>query len=448
MAKINVESGGTILSSGLLQLSGGAAMSSTLTAVTDQNNTASPLKLSTTAVQVNSTLQITTDSNPYIDAEDGSGNNRFQVGRDPSSQVVNIDFASNPSGGTNLVGGIRTYTDGVNLAQVMTFRKDGNIGIGTTTPGAKLDVHSASNTIVQLNRTGTGNSQIQHLMTGTARWSTGYVNTNGNYSFYDDVNAVFRANLSNTGRLTIGNGDNVGNGQLTVRGSGSTSATTSLLVQNSSGTTIIKTTDDQVFTVEGFGGRNTAISAGNSSGRGFITADTGSDLTITGGFTGIALRFNNGTNASTVALVTHNDFSPPSDNVVSLGGNSRWKTVSSVLMSSDQYQLQGTNVLSFNSVPNTGFYVETGATKRITVTTNGSDAIRISETQQIGIGTTTPNASSKVDISSTTQGFLPPRMTTAQKNAIATPAAGLVVYDTTLNKLCVYTTAWETITSI
>ena len=49
---------------------------------------------------------------------------------------------------------------------------------------------------------------------------------------------------------------------------------------------------------------------------------------------------------------------------------------------------------------------------------------------------------------STTQGFLPPRMTTAQKNAIVTPVAGLMVFDTTLMKLCVFTTVWETITSI
>jgi hypothetical protein len=64
------------------------------------------------------------------------------------------------------------------------------------------------------------------------------------------------------------------------------------------------------------------------------------------------------------------------------------------------------------------------------------------------IGTTTNVASAKMQISSTTQGFLPPRMTTTQKNAITTPAAGLIVYDTTLNKLCVFTTAWETITSL
>jgi hypothetical protein len=67
----------------------------------------------------------------------------------------------------------------------------------------------------------------------------------------------------------------------------------------------------------------------------------------------------------------------------------------------------------------------------------------------VGIGTTSPNASALLDITSTTKGFLPPRMTTTQKNAIATPATGLVVYDTTLNKLSVYTGAgWETVTSV
>jgi trimeric autotransporter adhesin len=65
------------------------------------------------------------------------------------------------------------------------------------------------------------------------------------------------------------------------------------------------------------------------------------------------------------------------------------------------------------------------------------------------LGTTTNTASALLSMSSTAQGFLPPRMTTAQKNAIATPATGLVVYDTTLNKLALYTGAgWETVTSI
>jgi len=69
-------------------------------------------------------------------------------------------------------------------------------------------------------------------------------------------------------------------------------------------------------------------------------------------------------------------------------------------------------------------------------------------TGNVMINSTTDIASALLQLSSTTKGFLPPRMTTTQKNAISSPAAGLVVYDTTLNKLCVYTTAWETITSV
>ena len=49
---------------------------------------------------------------------------------------------------------------------------------------------------------------------------------------------------------------------------------------------------------------------------------------------------------------------------------------------------------------------------------------------QIGIGTVTPNVSSQLDIASTTKGMLTPRMTTVQRNAIVTPADGLLVYDT------------------
>jgi uncharacterized protein (TIGR02145 family) len=49
---------------------------------------------------------------------------------------------------------------------------------------------------------------------------------------------------------------------------------------------------------------------------------------------------------------------------------------------------------------------------------------------QIGIGTITPNPSAALDVTSTTSGLLPPRMTEAQRNAISTPAAGLIVYCT------------------
>lgn len=49
---------------------------------------------------------------------------------------------------------------------------------------------------------------------------------------------------------------------------------------------------------------------------------------------------------------------------------------------------------------------------------------------QTGIGTTTPDASAQLDVSSINKGFLPPRMTAVQRAGISTPAAGLLVYQT------------------
>jgi len=57
-------------------------------------------------------------------------------------------------------------------------------------------------------------------------------------------------------------------------------------------------------------------------------------------------------------------------------------------------------------------------------------AMYLSPSGNIGIGTTAPAASAKVQIDSTTQGFLPPRMTNAERLLIATPAVGLCVYCT------------------
>ncbi|HVW98170.1 MAG TPA: hypothetical protein VHA56_19520 [Mucilaginibacter sp.] len=65
-----------------------------------------------------------------------------------------------------------------------------------------------------------------------------------------------------------------------------------------------------------------------------------------------------------------------------------------------------------------------------------------------GGGDYSTNTSAQLQIDSTTKGFLPPRMNTSQKDAISSPAEGLIVYDTTLQKLCIYTgSTWETISS-
>lgn len=73
-------------------------------------------------------------------------------------------------------------------------------------------------------------------------------------------------------------------------------------------------------------------------------------------------------------------------------------------------------------------------------------AITLDAQDNIGIGTNNPNASAKLDVSSTTQGMLIPRMTSAQRNAIVSPATGLMVYQTDGSSGFYYYngTAWST----
>lgn len=58
--------------------------------------------------------------------------------------------------------------------------------------------------------------------------------------------------------------------------------------------------------------------------------------------------------------------------------------------------------------------------------------------QNVGIGTATPHPSAALDVSAANQGFLPPRITLAQRNAITNPPAGLVVWCTDCSEMQVF----------
>lgn len=80
--------------------------------------------------------------------------------------------------------------------------------------------------------------------------------------------------------------------------------------------------------------------------------------------------------------------------------------------------------------------------------TAGTTKVTIDTIGNMGIGTGSPDAAAIVDVRSTTKGVRFPNMTTAQKVGIAN-LAGLVVFDTTLGKLCVNSgSGWQTITSV
>jgi hypothetical protein len=67
---------------------------------------------------------------------------------------------------------------------------------------------------------------------------------------------------------------------------------------------------------------------------------------------------------------------------------------------------------------------------------------------QVGIGTTTPNVTSILDVTSTTNGILVPRLTSAQRIAIASPAQSLMVYDTDVDLYYYYSASNSSWTAI
>ena len=68
--------------------------------------------------------------------------------------------------------------------------------------------------------------------------------------------------------------------------------------------------------------------------------------------------------------------------------------------------------------------------------------INLKITAQVGIGTTSPNATSMLDIQSTSKGILIPRMTTIQRDGIASPSTGLMVFDSNTQSFWYYSGAW------
>lgn len=77
-----------------------------------------------------------------------------------------------------------------------------------------------------------------------------------------------------------------------------------------------------------------------------------------------------------------------------------------------------------------------------------AERMRLSETGGLLIGTTGDIPSAVLTVTSVTKGFLPPRMTTTQRNAISSPVAGLMIYNTTTQKLNFHNgSSWQAVTS-
>lgn len=88
-----------------------------------------------------------------------------------------------------------------------------------------------------------------------------------------------------------------------------------------------------------------------------------------------------------------------------------------------------------------------GTNNALLFTFGNNERMRLTTAGQLGLNTNAPDASALMHMESNTQGLLIPRMTSAERTAIATPANGLLVFDTDVNSLFFYdgaSLAWTT----
>jgi hypothetical protein len=98
----------------------------------------------------------------------------------------------------------------------------------------------------------------------------------------------------------------------------------------------------------------------------------------------------------------------------------------------------GTSNITFKTFP-------AGATG--TADNTATTAVTITGAGKVGIGTSSPAATALLDLTSTTLGLLPPRMTSTQRDAISSPATGLTIYNTSTNELEDYNGGWVAVGS-
>ena len=230
----------------------------------------------------------------------------------------------------------------------------------------------------------------------------------------------------------------------TAGGTGQTGYTAGDLLYASSTTALSKLgigTSNQILTSSG--------TAPQWSSALTVTGLTNSgSLTFTGTANRITGDMSNATAANRVLIQTSTVNSQTATGIMpnGTGTQAQWAVYNSSdpANSSQGRILITASLLSFQNLAS-----GTGTSLPMAFFTGGSERVRIEAGGNVGVGTTTPNASAILDVQSTTKGVRFPNMTTVEKNAIGTPAAGLVVFDTTLAKLCVYSgAAWQTITSI
>ncbi len=397
-------------------------------------------------------------------------NSRNADGNAQRAYVASVSRTGIGTYSPELVFGLQT--GGNSYAEQMRIAANGNVGIGASDPNTRLDVAGA------ISQRGMGAPSVSPAGQGRIYFDSGSnrfrVSQNG-AAYTDLIPAGGIGDILNGGNsfgaaATIGTNDNFdlnfetnGSARMTIQNSGNVGIGTAgpnarfhldgggLLATGTTGATPVSGAGTRMMWVPS----KAAFRAGVVSGTQWDDADIGvnsvamGENTTASGTRSVALGYTmsatnwhsvaiggNGTASGWGAVSIGYGTEATGDDAVALGQNVTVSGVNSVGIAAGE--AAGTYPIVSGS-RSFGFFM--GDQSGVDVTANNVMAIMGGS---VGIGTATPNASAILDLSSTTQGALIPRMTTAERNLIAAPATGLQIYNTSTNSINFYNGAtWE-----
>jgi hypothetical protein len=399
------------------------------------------------------------------------GSNQFFNGTSQGDVVFKAYSANNTS--KFFIGATSSTT-----AQIVLFPLTGNTGINTTTDaGFRLDVNGTArvqgafdvqSAIGRVSVYSTNNSQntaVQLYAKGASGTQSGaglyYVGNEAPPARFFSIsadNTNYQFNVYYNGNVSIGTNPSDGGYKLDVNGTARVQSFTTInaapAINGESALLVQPTTNNSTSSALVFGIYNnatvntitstssyTGIYSRNSVGATLVQAvAVQGDVNISAGTTSTALGFT--CNSAVTGTGTASTFIGYNFTDIFKGGSGA--VVRQFGIRIGNLTAGGTaNVgLLFNNAANTSvngtwdIYAQSGNNSYLA----GS----------IGIGASTINASAKVQIDSTNSGFLPPRMTAAQRAAISSPATGLMVYQTDGTEgVYVYSGgAWKSLTMV
>lgn len=320
------------------------------------------------------------------------------------------------SGGTSATLGLQVHNiTGTNNAFMV--RDDGNVGVGTSAPASKIEMSSASNQAVN-NTGGLMLSTPSDATVGLQQWSPPLVLRGRGWK----TDATAGSRTVDVALLAIPEqGTDLPSGGLSVRANygnfgwnteiirflpGFTQFGNSLNLRTINSAGVISTSGERYEWRAGLTSTVGAFAWSFLNGNGARTAISG-----TNGFINFQESFSPTSGTGTYQFVR---LRPVINQTGGASGETYGLIIDPLLTSAADYR-------SLQIVNSTGWAIHSSGTAPSYIAGD------------VRIGTTTAVATAALDVTSTTKGFLPPRMTAVQASDIASPAQGLQLFVTSTN---------------